>query len=300
MNLSCGAERHHYSMFDVHLSKQPAMPTILKKLYKIVKETVFPPKCLVCRSFIQPPGGDYNGFPGEADLSLTVQIQVERLLSQYLCRDCIGGLVAVESPLCSCCGLPFESRHGIDHRCGDCSASPKKFRIARAPLVYEQIFTEVIHCYKYKGKIQLARPLSELLLTAFRLFWDKDSIDVVVPVPLHLKRLRKRGFNQVYLLIRNWQTIAGQVPLDLRDLQIERDVIVRNVPTVPQTGLGRRQRAANIKDAFELVDEAKIIDKRILLVDDVYTTGATVDECARLLLNHGAAHVDVLSLARAV
>ena len=276
------------------------MSKIVKKLYKIVKETVFPPKCLVCRSFIQPPGGDYNGFPGEVDLSLTVQIQVERLLSQYLCRDCIGGLVAVESPLCSCCGLPFESRHGIDHRCGDCSASPKKFRIARAPLVYEQIFTEVIHCYKYKGKIQLARPLGELLLTAFRLFWDKDSIDVVVPVPLHLKRLRKRGFNQAYLLIRNWQTFTGQVPLDMSDFQIERDVLVRNVPTAPQTGLGRSQRAANIKGAFELVNEAKIIDKRILLVDDVYTTGATVDECARLLLHHGAAHVDVLSLARAV
>ncbi len=276
------------------------MSKIVKKLYKIVKDTVFPPKCLVCRSFIQPPGGDYNGFPGEADLSLTVQIQVERLLSQYLCRDCIGGLVAVESPLCNCCGLPFESRHGLDHRCGDCSASPKKFRIARAPLVYEQVFTEVIHCYKYKGKIQLARPLGELLLTAFRLFWDKDSIDVVVPVPLHLKRLRKRGFNQAYQLIRNWQTIAGQVPCDLSDFQIEPDVLVRTVPTTPQTGLGRRQRAANIKNAFELVDEAKIIDKRILLVDDVYTTGATADECARLLLRHGAAHVDVLSLARAV
>jgi ComF family protein len=276
------------------------MSTIVKKLYKIVNDTVFPLKCLVCRTFIQPPEGDYTGFSREADLSLTVQIQVERLLSQYLCRDCIGGLVAVESPLCSCCGLPFESRHGIDHRCGDCSASPKKFRIARAALVYEQIFTEVIHCYKYKGKIQLARPLGELLLTAFRLFWDKDSIDVVVPVPLHLKRLRNRGFNQVYLLIRNWQTFNGQVPLDLSDLQIERDVLVRNVPTTPQTGLGRSQRAANIKGVFELVNEAKIIDKRILLVDDVYTTGATVDECARLLLHHGAAHVDVLSLARAV
>ena len=276
------------------------MSTIVKKIYKIVNETVFPPKCLVCRSFIPTPEGDCNGFPGQADLSLSVQIQVERLLSEYLCRNCIGGLVAVDSPLCSCCGLPFESRHGIDHRCGDCSASPKKFRMARAPLVYEEIFTEVIHCYKYKGKIQLARPLAELLLTAFRLFWDKDSIDVVVPVPLHLKRLRKRGFNQAYLLIRNWQNITGKVPFDLSDLQFERDVLVRTLPTAPQTGLGRRQRAANIKDAFELVDEAKIIDKRILLVDDVYTTGATVDECAHLLLHHGAAHVDVLSLARAV
>jgi len=276
------------------------MSTIVKKLYKIVNETVFPPKCLVCRSFIDPPQSEENGYSSAVDLSLNIQSQVERLFAKYLCWNCIRGLVVVESPLCSCCGLPFESRQGIDHRCGDCSASLKKFRIARAPLVYEQIFTEVIHCYKYKGKIQLARPLAELLLTAFRFFWDKDSIDVVVPVPLHLKRLRKRGFNQVYLLIRNWQTIAGQVHLDLNDLQIERDVIVRNVSTVPQTGLGRRQRAANIKDAFELVDEAKIIDKRILLVDDVYTTGATVDECARLLLHHGAAHVDVLSLARAV
>ena len=154
--------------------------------------------------------------------------------------------------------------------------------------------------HKYKGKIQLARPLGELLFSALRLFWDQDSIDVVIPVPLHLKRFRQRGFNQAYLLLRDWQTFAELMPFDLGDLEIERDVLSRTVPTLPQTGLDRRQRAANIKDAFELVNEAKIIDKRILLVDDVYTTGATVDECARLLLHHGAAHVDVLSLARAV
>ena len=276
------------------------MSTIVKKLYKIVTETIFPPKCLVCRSFIDQPESDDNGYSSAAELSLNIQSQVERLFAKYLCWNCIGGLVVVESPLCSCCGLPFESRHGLDHCCGDCSAAPKKFRIARAPLVYEQVFTEVIHCYKYKGKIQLARPLGELLFSALRLFWDQDSIDVVIPVPLHLKRFRQRGFNQAYLLLRDWLTIAEQMPFEIGDLEIERDVLSRTVPTLPQTGLDRRQRAANIKDAFELVNEAKIIDKRILLVDDVYTTGATVDECARLLLHHGAAHVDVLSLARAV
>ena len=129
---------------------------IAQKVYKIVHETVFPPKCLVCRSFIPSSNGDSTGFSGQTDLNLTVQSQLARLLSEYLCRECIGGLVAVGSPLCSCCGVPFESRIGLDHRCGDCSTSPKKFRIARAPLVYEQIFTDVIHCYKYKGKIQLA------------------------------------------------------------------------------------------------------------------------------------------------
>jgi ComF family protein len=273
----------------------------LKKIYKIFNETIFPPKCLVCRSFLNPPEGDSDGLSEAVDLSSSLQIQVERLMSEYLCRVCIDGLIAVESPLCSCCGMPFESRHGLDHPCGECSTSPKNFRIARAPLVYEQVFTEVIHCYKYKGKIQLARPLGELLLTAFRLFWDQDSIDVVIPVPLHLKRLRERGFNQAFLLMRYWQpAIRGQLPFDLGDLQVDNDVLVRSVPTAPQSGLGRRQRAANIKGAFGLLDEAKIIDKRILLVDDVYTTGATVDECARLLLHHGAAHVDVLSLARSV
>ena len=276
------------------------MSTTVKKLYKILTRTIFPPKCLVCKSFLNPPEGDNDGFPGAVDLSASLQIQVERLMSEYLCRDCIDGLIAVESPLCSCCGMPFESRHGLDHRCGECSTSPKNFRIARAPLIYEQVFTEVIHCYKYNGKIQLARPLGELLLMAFRLFWDKDSIDVVVPVPLHIKRLRERGFNQALLLTRYWQTITGQLPLDLSDLQVENDVLVRSIPTAPQSGLGRKQRAANIKGAFGLLDKAKIIDKRILLVDDVYTTGATVDECARLLVHHGAAHVDVLSLARAV
>jgi len=276
------------------------MSTTVKKFYKIFTKTVFPPKCLVCKSFLNPPEGDNDGFSEAADLSSSLQIKLERLMPEYLCRDCIDGLIAVESPLCSCCGIPFESRHGLDHRCGECSTSPKNFRIARAPMVYEQVFTEVIHCYKYKGKIQLARPLGELLLMAFRLFWDKDSIDVVVPVPLHLKRLRERGFNQALLLIRYWQAITGQLPFDLSDLQVENDVLVRSVPTAPQSGLGRKQRAVNIKGAFGLLDEAKIIDKRILLVDDVYTTGATVDECARLLMHHGAAHVDVLSLARAV
>jgi ComF family protein len=196
--------------------------------------------------------------------------------------------------------LPFKSRQGEDHLCGDCIASPKKFRFARAPLIYERIFTEVIHCFKYRGKIQLAGSLSELLLTTFRLFWDKDGVDVIVPVPLHLKRLRERGFNQAYLLIRNWQTAAARSSFDLSDLQIERDVLVRTVATAPQTALGRAQRAANIKEAFGIRKKEKIIDKRVLLIDDVYTTGATVNECARLLMKHGAEHVDVLTLARAV
>lgn len=270
---------------------------MLHKFCTIFNQMLFPTKCMVCGSFFQPPNEKKDGLAGEPDLMVSVQATAVGLLSAHLCAHCVQGLASVESPLCICCGLPFKSRHGMDHCCGDCVKSPKKFRIARAPMVYEKIFTEVIHCYKYKGKIQLARPLAGLLLAAFKHFWDQDGIDVIIPVPLHLKRFRQRGFNQAYLLVQKWQTMAG---FDCSAFKVERDVLVRTVATAPQTGLGRKERAANIKDAFDLADETKIIDKRILLVDDVYTTGATVNECARLLLARGATHVDVLSLARAV
>ena len=273
--------------------------------FKTLQRIVFPPKCLVCSRFFHPPDGDAavvakdaGGIKEPAPLSLPSQS--DRLLSVCLCQACIRGLVAVESPICDCCGLPIISRQGVDHRCGDCIREPKSYRIARAALVYEQILTRVIHRFKYQGKVQLAKPLAELLWTAFRLFWEPDSIDIILPVPLHVKRFRMRGFNQACLLVCNWNILAGQFPYRAAQLQIERNLLVRTAATVPQSALGRAERAVNIKNAFELNNPDQVKDKRILLIDDVYTTGATVNECTRLLLKCGARHVDVLTLARAV
>lgn len=278
---------------------------ILNRQFKTLHRIVFPPQCLVCRRFFHPLdidaavfAQDRGGKIGPAPLSL--QGQAERLLSAYLCPACIQGLVAVEAPMCDCCGWPMNGRQGADHRCGDCIRAPKNYRIARAPLIYAPILTRVVHCFKYKGKVQLAKPLAELLLTAFRLFWAPDSIDVIVPVPLHIKRFRMRGFNQAYLLVCSWNAAAGQYSYRPAQLQVEHNLLVRKAATVPQSALGRAERAANIKNAFGLIKPEKVKNKRILLVDDVYTTGATVNECTRLLLNCGARHVDVLTLARAV
>ena len=194
----------------------------------------------------------------------------------------------------------FKSREGEDHICGECLESPKRFGIARAPGVYDQAFKTAIHCLKYKGKIQLARPLGMLLFAAFISFWDKKSIDLILPVPLHIKRFRMRGFNQAFLLIRDWACIAKTLNIKLPYTKIDRHVLVRSRWTEPQIGLGRKERMANIKDAFSLSDSSKVVKKRILLVDDVYTSGATVDECAKVLLHGGADHVDILTLARAI
>jgi len=278
---------------------------LLNRFYQIIQEAVFPPRCLVCATFFRIPDQSRKGIsagPGPEGhaRSSSVQDQVEISLAAYLCPNCLAELVRVESPLCICCGIPFKSRQGENHYCGACIATDKKFGIARAPLVYDRIITEVIHCFKYRGKIQLARPLGELLLTAFMFFWDTDSIDIILPVPLHSSRFRRRGFNQADLLIRNWPDMAARRFCDFSPIRIERDVLIRKFPTAPQTALGRAQRAVNIKNAFDLNREEAIVDKRVLLIDDVYTTGATVNECGRLLLSRGARQVDVLTLARAI
>lgn len=153
---------------------------------------------------------------------------------------------------------------------------------------------------KYHGKIQLAKPLGGLLLVAFLQYWDAGDIDIVIPVPLFQKRFKQRGFNQAFVLIQNWEDLAEELNADITGLHIERQALVRNRPTATQTGLGRKERMDNIKNAFSVPESQKITGKRILLVDDVYTTGATVDECSRVLIKHGAAYVDVLTVARAM
>ena len=112
--------------------------------------------------------------------------------------------------------------------------------------------------------------------------------------------MRRRGFNQSYLLIDSWKSTPPPVMDELGRIPVITDVLVRNKATLPQTGLGRRQRLKNIKGAFTVRIPEIVYGKKVLLVDDVYTTGATVNECARMLLKAGARIVDVLTVARAV
>jgi ComF family protein len=256
-------------------------------------DALFPVKCLGCGLFFRP-----QNVPKTRDKP--DGIKYGRLLGYYLCARCTENIIPVQSPMCTCCGLMFKSRVGADHFCGDCLTSPKRFGKARAAVIYDQALMNVVHRFKYRGKIQLAKPLGALLLAAFIHYWEKDSIDLVVPVPLYAGRFRKRGFNQAFLLLRSWKKIAPVFQIDLSGIQVGKDILVRTRATASQTGLGRKQRAVNIRNAFGVREVEKIEDKRILLVDDVYTTGATAAECARVLMDGGAKWVDVLTLARAL
>ena len=284
-----------------------------KRLIHILIEAVFPSKCLICDSFIEQtenyrhspskrdrffPATSINDLKSREDVAApSLNLSFHGLLADMVCPACLSLFTPVLSPLCPDCGVVFQSNAIDDHQCEACIKAPKRFHKARAFGIYDQSLMELIHCFKYRGKIQLARAFGAMLLLTFLCFWNEDDVDLIIPVPLHKKRLHKRGFNQSYLLIKTWESMEIE---PYRLPHMERGVLLRQRWTEPQTRLGRKARINNIKDAFEVDNSAKIHQKHILLVDDVYTTGATADECSKTLLSSGAERVDVLTLARAL
>jgi ComF family protein len=217
-----------------------------------------------------------------------------------MCEGCRSEYQPVRSPICTVCGRIFTGREGQDHLCGDCIAAPKHFHKARAAVVSTRGLMRMIHQFKYHRKLQLADPFGFVLLLTYCENWPERDIQVLMPVPLHIKRLRQRGFNQAYLLIRRWNALAEAHGLELGNMAIYKNALVRTDHTRPQTGFGKAQRARNVRNAFAVVKRQEIENKNVLLIDDVYTTGATVNECAGALRRSGAARVDVLTLARAL
>ena len=260
-----------------------------------IKHAVFPNRCLACGSLFH-----VRAPTKEKVFSDDMAYMFERLMAPFLCSTCSFGFQTIKPPLCPWCGIMFKSRQGEDHPCGECTTSPKSFRIARSAGIYDKGLMHAIHCFKYKEKIQLARPLGMILFSSFAGHWDTNGIDAIVPVPLHHRKLKIRGFNPSLLMVRGWKLLASTRPVNLPNPPIVRDVLVKIKWTMPQTGLARKKRIQNVKNSFAVRNSSKVKGKRFLLVDDVYTTGATTNECAKVLLKSGARYVDVLTLARTV
>lgn len=267
------------------------------RILKAFAEAVFPSRCLNCRAFMRP------GLQPNEKLCDTIALTFRQAMNRFLCPACLMDFQPVQSPLCSQCGAVFSAIDGEDHLCENCIRAPRHFHQARAAGIYEGALRRMIQDFKFHGKIHLARPFGLLMLHAFYGMYAQNAPAVpgtVVPVPLHAGRLRKRGFNQAFLVASHLIDLNRQYP-DPRGfaLKTSRDMLLRCRPTHPQTGLNKDRRKTNIAGAFAVNAPIKAAGKNILLIDDVYTTGATVDECARVLIQAGAARVDVLTLARA-
>jgi len=210
-----------------------------------------------------------------------------------LCEACRATAAPPRPPLCPRCGVPLRSAGTAvePETCGACRAHPPAFAVARGAAVYAPAdaragLVTALHAFKYRGERTLARPLAALIT-------ERLSIPhgvLVAPIPLHRTRLRERRYNQAALLAR---ALTERVP---RPIALR--AVVRRLPTAPQAGLDAAQRRANLADAFAVACPEAIANRHVLLIDDVITTGATADACARAVLAGGAWRVDVYAVGR--
>lgn len=214
----------------------------------------------------------------------------EDIVDNILCAKCSEKFdeERLTGPACPLCSEPFLSQETLPHACAECAKNSPPFIEARSLYLYRGHVLEMLHGLKYLGRTETARPLGLLLSEEIKRM--DASPDVIVPVPLHTKRLQKRSFNQSVLMARACSNSLS-IPLDYKGLQRVRD-------TGAQVGLSRTERAENIKGAFALTSEEIYRGKNVLLIDDVYTTGATMRECAKLFSKAGA-KTYCLTLARA-
>ncbi len=268
------------------------MPVINQILLGI-EQLLYPPKCVNCGAYLEiPPSQDYS-------------------LEACFCNQCAAaGFFPINKPYCTQCGLQLprpilKNNKNRDnqatcenHVCESCLKTHLKLGKVRASGQYQGILKDGIHLFKYQSKLSLAKAFEHMMFKTFERHFEKQDINIIMPVPLHKKRLISRGFNQAFILVRNfnrhYKQKFGQPP----SWQIDARVLVRSKKTAPQTGFDITQRKNNLKGAFRVKNRKAVENQHILLVDDVFTTGATCNEAAKELLKNGASKVDALVLAR--
>ena len=209
------------------------------------------------------------------------------------CSTCWHTIAPLKLTCCSQCDRPLPSpvvlTYSPTHRCHHCTLHPPAYEKAWTLYPYLPPLQDAICLFKYRGKVSLVKPLARLMIDALP---DTLQADLIMPVPLHPSRLREREFNQSLLLA---DRVAKRVALPLSFTNL-----VRTIPSAPQSTLSRKERMKNLRQAFAVRHPVLIAQKRILLIDDVFTTGATVNECAKVLRKAGADTIFVLTLARTV
>ena len=244
----------------------PRLPAIVRRVAGAAIDLVLPPRCLVCGVTI-------------SDV-------------QALCPACWSEIDFLGPPQCACCGRPFAEAAGPETLCGACLKRRPLYRKARAVCRYDETSKSLILAFKHGDRTDCAPALARWLTRAgAELIGD---CDLIAPVPLHWTRLFTRRFNQAAMLVQSMGRLTGK--------PVVPDLIERRKRTPPQGKGSRDQRKRNVAGAFAVPmrHRARVADRRVLLIDDVLTTGSTVEACTRALLGAGAASVDVMTLALVV
>jgi len=239
----------------------------LRELGSAALDLVCPPKCQVCGQFS----------------------------AELFCDTCRASVSPIQPPFCRRCGRAFDPKSAAGSLCGECRRDAFHFDIARATATHTGALRRAIIAFKFSGRRRLQQPLGQMLTDFINQptsgeGMDPAGLDVVVPVPLHEARERVRGFNQSLLLA---ERVADDMGRPLRP-----DVLVRRRHTQPQIDLTPARRRDNVRGAFAVTLPEAVTGRAVLLIDDVFTTGNTLSECARVLKRAGTARVVCLTLSR--
>lgn len=228
-------------------------------------DLLLPPACILCGQLL-PTGRNAQSF----------------------CQDCLANMPALGAARCTCCAQPFPNASS-NHLCGTCLKRPPAFAMVHAAGLYQNSIKDAVQRLKYRNQLTLAKPLGNLLGKTVKAAASNFAPDCIIPVPLHPDRLRQRGYNQAL-------EVARPIAL-LMDAPLNLSLLQRRRKTHQQQGLTAAERRRNLQNAFILASAAPPL--KVLLIDDVMTTGETVRECSRTLLAGGITEVQVAVVGRA-
>ena len=241
-----------------------SVATITRRIFSALGTLCFPPHCAACKAATEP--------------------------GIHVCVECAETAQRIESPFCQRCSQPFDGAITQEFTCANCADRELHFECAVAAYLSHGVVRNFIHAFKYERQFHLRRPLADWLAQVL----DDPRIsarpfDALVPVPLHHIRFREREFNQAAELAELVSQRCG-IPVS--------HALKRTRYTSTQTKLDRAERMENLRGAFRVRHTARVKERHLVLVDDVFTTGSTVEECSRVLLRAGAASVRVITVAR--
>jgi ComF family protein len=248
------------------MKKELSILKPLEIVSKCINSVIFPMSCCVC--------GDYS--------------------NDAVCNKCWSEVIMITEHACKKCDKPFYNPYLIseegDYICEDCQEKAIFFERAFSYGVYRDTLMKIIHAFKFHNKPYISKYLARKLLILIESNEEFKEIDLIIPVPMYWKKEIERGYNQSYLLAKQLSK--------LKKIKLEKGVLVKVKNTGSQSLMPMKSRKQNVKGSFFVKRSEKIRNKIILLIDDVYTTGSTVNECARMLRLAGAGKIIVLTIAR--
>ncbi|PIE65149.1 MAG: amidophosphoribosyltransferase [Desulfobacterales bacterium] len=238
----------------------------MASVVKGLLDLVYPPACLLCKQNTLDEKG------------------------AHLCSRCSGFVTYIKSPRCQKCGCALEPAAGLEDRiCGNCLRKPPAFDSVESLVCYREPVSGLLHRLKYHGDTSVISGICELA-SVVTVSEQIRQCDLIIPVPLHRKRLKQRGLNQSLVL-------AAAI-FQKEKSRIVPDLLIRKKNTKSQTGLDGAARRKNLRNVFQVKNVERIVGKRICVIDDVFTTGTTINECAKTLKKAGAKQVHAWTFSR--